>query len=149
MKTKKSYGIENDLNLKALIALARCAQSVNKREFRTIREGGLTVGQFVVLEVLYHKGDLRICEIIEKTNSTGGNMTVVIDNLKKDGLVDRYTDPADGRASVIRITDKGKQLMETVFPEHVMNISEIFGVLSLEEKQQLIQLLKKLSGVAE
>ena len=88
-KMKITYGDFNDLNLKALIALSRCAQSVNKREYKTMKEGGLTFSQFAVLEVLYHKGDLRVSEIIDKILSTGGNMTVVIDNLTKENLVKR------------------------------------------------------------
>ncbi|WP_242985349.1 MarR family winged helix-turn-helix transcriptional regulator [Vallitalea okinawensis] len=105
----------------------------------------MTTSQFGVLEVLYHKGDLRIREIIEKTLSTGGNMTVVIDNLQKDGLVSRYPDPADRRATLISITDKGKQLMDDIFPRHLDSLNEIYDVLSKEEKEILLVLLKKLS----
>jgi len=146
-KNKITYGESNDLNLKAIIALSRCTQSVNKREYKTIKEGGLTFSQFAVLEALYHKGDLRVSEIIEKILSTGGNMTVVIDNLAKDNLVKRYTDPEDRRASLISITEKGRKLMNEIFPKHVDNVDEIFSVLSVEEKHNLISLLKKLSGV--
>jgi len=146
-KNKITYGESNDLNLKAIIALSRCTQSVNKREYKTIKEGGLTFSQFAVLEALYHKGDLRVSEIIEKILSTGGNMTVVIDNLAKDNLVKRYTDPEDRRASLISITEKGRKLMNEIFPKHVENVDEIFSVLSVEEKYSLISLLKKLSGV--
>lgn len=147
MKTKKSYGEKNDLNLKTLIALTKCFHSVRKRETTTIREGGLTLPQFAVLEILYHKGDLRICDIIEGTLSTGGNMTVVIDNLVKDDLVGRYPDPEDRRASLISISEKGIKLIEGIFPRHVENISNIFEILDTEEKKILINLLKKLGGV--
>ena len=146
MKTKKSYGEENDLNLKTMVALSRCFQSVRKREMKTIKAAGLTVAQFGVLEILYHKGDLRIREIIEGTLSTGGNMTVVIENLEKTGFVSRYPDPKDGRASLIRITDKGRDLMDRSFGDHVENISDIFNVLDVQEKQNFIQLLKKLGS---
>lgn len=146
-ENKITYGEQNDLNLKAIIALSRCIQSVNKREYKIIKEGGLTFSQFGVLEVLYHKGDLRVSEIIDKILSTGGNMTVVIDNLAKDGLVERCVDPADRRASLISITEKGRNLMSEVFPKHVDNLDEIFSVLNAEEKKNLISLLKKLSGV--
>src|SRR5690554_492715 len=129
MKQKKSYGEQHDLNLKTLVSLSRCFQSVRKREMQTIREGGLTLAQFAVLEILYHKGDLRICDIIERTLSTGGNMTVVIENLLKEGYVSKYPDPKDRRAHVVSITEKGIQLMEEVFPAHVEHISEIFDVL--------------------
>lgn len=147
MKTTKSYGEQNDLNLKTLVALSRCFQSVRKREMKTIKRGKLTVAQFAVLEILYHKGDLRIREIIEGTLSTGGNMTVVIENLEKTGFVGRYPDPKDGRASLIRITEKGKELMDSIFPNHVENVSEIFNVLTETEKRGLVQLLKKLGSI--
>ena len=146
MKDKKTYGKNNDLNLKTLIALSRSFQSVRKREITTIRSGGLTIAQFAVLEILHHKGDLRIADIIEGTLSTGGNMTVVIDNLRKEGFVTRKKDPNDGRVSLISITKKGNQYIEAIFPEHVKNISGIFNVLSVEEKRQLIHLLKKVSN---
>ena len=145
MRYKKSYGEQNDLNLKALVALSRCFQSVRKREMKTIKAGGLTVAQFGVLEILYHKGDLRISDIIEGTLSTGGNMTVVIENLEKTGYIVRYSDPEDGRASLIRITKKGRELMDRIFPDHVENVSSVFNELSSEEKALLIQLLKRLS----
>lgn len=146
-KEKKSYGKLSDLNLSTLIALTRTTQSVHKREHRTIKEGGLTVSQFAVLEILYHKGDLRVCEIIEKALSTGGNMTVVIDNLVKDDLVRRCMDPQDRRVNLISITEKGRKLISDIFPRHLENIDEIFSVLTEEEKKSLINLLKKLSGV--
>lgn len=144
---KKSYGELSDLNLRTLIALARSSQNVQRREQRTIKEGGLTVSQFAVLEILYHKGDLRVSEIIEKVLSTGGNMTVVIDNLAKEDLVKRCDDPKDRRVNLISITDKGRKLVSEIFPKHVENINEIFSALTEEEKENLISLLKKLSGV--
>jgi DNA-binding MarR family transcriptional regulator len=147
MEEIKTYGEYNDLNLRVLISLSRCFQSVRKRETEVIREGGLTIAQFAVLEILYHKGDLRIGDIIEKTLATGGNMTVVINNLEKEDLVSKYSDPDDGRASLISITDKGKRLIEKIFPSHIENISEIFIVLSKDEKSKLIELLKKVGGV--
>ncbi|NRT87461.1 DNA-binding MarR family transcriptional regulator [Clostridium beijerinckii] len=60
--------------------------------------------------MLYHKGDLRVSEILEKTLSTGGNMTVVIDNLAKDNLIERRPNPKDRRASLISLSEKGKNL---------------------------------------
>ncbi|MZQ75793.1 MAG: MarR family transcriptional regulator [Peptoclostridium sp.] len=143
----ETYGEQSDLNLKTLVILSRCMQSVHKREYKTIKEGGLTVSQFAVLEVLYHKGDLRISEIIDKILSTGGNMTVVIDNLAKENLVERRIDSSDRRVNLISITEKGRKLMSEIFPKHVENINEIFSVLTEEEKKSLTGLLKKLSGV--
>jgi DNA-binding MarR family transcriptional regulator len=141
---KKSYGELSDLNLKLLIALSRSAQRVHKKELRTIKEGGLTITQFAVLEILYHKGDLRISEILERALATGGNMTVVIDNLAKEGLVRRCIDPKDRRVNLISITEVGRQLIGDIFPRHVENINEIFSGLTSEEKSTLLNILKKI-----
>ena len=146
-KEKNTYGKLADLNLKALIALTRCTHDVHKKEYKTIKAGGLTVSQFAVLEILYHKGDLRISEIIGKILSTGGNMTVVIDNLVKVNLVKRCTDPKDRRVNLISITEEGRNLMSDIFPKHIENRNQIFSNLTSEEKINLIRLLKKLSGV--
>ena len=142
---KISYGELNDLNLRLVIALSRCNQSVHKKNLKSVKDGGLTISQFGVLEALYHKGDLRISEIIEKMLTTGGNMTVVIDNLQKSGLIKRLSDPEDRRATLISITENGRELMDEVFPKHVEEVRGVLGGLTKEEKKILIMLLKKLS----
>jgi len=145
MKYKKDlYGELNNLNLKVLIGLSRTTQMVHKRSANIFSKGGLTTAQFAVLEALYHKGDLSINEIIQSILSTPGNMTVVINNLKKEQLAYSYTNPEDKRSSVISITEKGKKKIEEIFPDHLKDLEECFKVLSIEEKQLLISLLKKL-----
>ena len=144
---KISYGEINDLNLRLVIALSRSSQWIHKKSLKSVKEGGLTISQFGVLEALYHKGDLRISEIIEKMLSTGGNMTVVIDNLQKRDLIKRFSDPNDRRATLISITEKGRELMDEIFPKHVEEVSGILDSLTKEKKKILIMLLKKMSGI--
>ena len=145
---KKQYGTENDLNLKLMIALSRSMQYLRKGEMENISAAGLTISQFSVLEMLYHKGDLRICEIIEKTLSTGGNMTVVIANLVKEGLVLRRKDPEDGRASLLSLSEKGREKISELFPLHVETLDQLYSSLEMDEKRTLLGLLKKLTGRA-
>jgi len=140
---KKSYDKETQLNLNLIVALNRSLSNLRKRELPVIRDAGLTLPQFGVLEVLYHKGDMRICAIIEKTLSTGGNMTVVINNLIKDKLISRYKDPEDQRAYIVKLTDKGHTLMEELFPKHIVTINQEFEHMTKEERSQLLHLLKK------
>jgi MarR family 2-MHQ and catechol resistance regulon transcriptional repressor len=145
MKTyNNSYGEKNDLNLKTLIAVTRSANKLNRRSNTIFRNHGLSTMQFAVLEVLYHKGDLRIGEIIEKILATGGNMTVVINNLVKEGMVEKCTDPNDSRSNIIHLTDKGKDKIEEIFPEHLLDLNEFLKDISFEEKHILIDILKKL-----
>ena len=116
---------ENELELSTLVVFTRAEHTIHKKEFQTIKESGLTIAQFGVLEVLYNKGDLRICEIIEKILTTSGNITVVIKNLEKDGLVKKNADPEDKRSCIISLTDEGRKVIENILPSHINNIKKI------------------------
>ena len=74
-------------------------------------------------------------------------MTVVIRNLEKDGWIQRYPDPSDGRICLIQLTEKGAQLIATIFPYHLHDLETLLGNLRPEEKQQLLKLLKKLNSI--
>lgn len=148
MENKIISNTQTETTIQTLRALNRCSQNVHKKELSIIKDSGLTASQFEVLEVLYDLGDLRICDIIEKILATGGNMTVVIDNLAKDGLVQQCMDPQDKRVKLIRITEKGKSLMDDLIPRYLDNINSIFKDLSEAEKQNLREILIKLSGVS-
>lgn len=147
MKDIKDIINENKLTLSTLITFTRAEHAIHKKELETIKESGLTTAQFGVLEALYNKGDLRICEIIEKILTTSGNITVVIKNLEKDGLVKKNLDPKDKRSTIISITDKGKKIIEDILPNHINNISKIFNVLTDEEKITLKNILKKFKNI--
>jgi Transcriptional regulators len=134
---------ETNLNLSTLVVFTRAEQKIHKMEYETMKAGGLTSSQFAVLEALYNKGDLRICELIEKILTTSGNITVVIKNLEKDEFIRKYSDPEDKRSMIISITDKGRKIMDDIFPKHVENINEIFSILTVEEKLELKKILKK------
>ena len=89
---KKIYLEKDLLNLKLFLILNRCGLSVNKNIYPIFKKENITEAQFYVLELLYHKGDMKIKEIVEKTFSSGGTMTVIIDNLFKEGLILRKQD---------------------------------------------------------
>lgn len=147
MKKKKNYGDENDINLKLVIALSRTHLSFGRGLQIFLNEYGLTPAQFGVLEALYHLGEMRICELIDKTLSTSGNMTVVIRNLEKEGLIERKTNPDDKRAFNIALTVKGEDKIKVAFEAHLVLINQFFSNLDSEEKLALQKLLKKANGL--
>ena len=147
MKTIKELIKENELDLSTLVVFTRAEHTIHRKEYQTIKESGLTPAQFGVLEALYNKGDLRINELIEKILTTSGNITVVIKNLEKEGLIQKNADPKDKRSCIVSLTDKGKQYIEAVLPKHIDNIRDIFSILSDEEKRVLKGILKKFKGL--
>lgn len=141
---KKIYLEKDLLNLKLFLILNRCGLSVNKNIYPIFKKENITEAQFYVLELLYHKGDMKIKEIVEKTFSSGGTMTVIIDNLEKEFLILRKQDPRDKRSSLISITEKGYSVVEKVFNVHIKNLDKVLMVLGDNEKENLIDLLRKL-----
>ncbi|HFI0236721.1 TPA: MarR family winged helix-turn-helix transcriptional regulator [Streptococcus suis] len=143
MKTVEQALNENKHALHSLVVFRRAANTISKSELETIKKYGLTVCQFGVMEALYNKGNLRIQDLIDKLLSTSGNMTVVIKNMIRDGYVYKTSDTSDRRASLIALTEKGRQTIETILPEHYDHVGQIFSVLSPEEQDQLATILKK------
>ena len=130
--------------LNAFIKLMRATESLNNRLNRHLSDVNLTVSQFGALEVLFHLGPLNQRTIGEKLLKSGGNITMVVDNLEKQGYVIRKKDPDDRRAVLIRLTPKGEKFIEEFFPKHLNKIKEEFSVISEEEKKNLADICKKL-----
>lgn len=145
-KTRK-YKFSDQLNLHVVVGLYRSYLRLSRSTQKLMAGYKLTEPQFGVLEALYHLGDMKIGDIINKTLSTSGNMTVVIRNLEQEGWVTRLRDPIDRRAHLVQLTPKGNALMASIFPEHLTELARLLGNLDAEEKQQLIALLKKLNNV--
>ena len=147
MKNHANYGEENTINLKLVIALSRSNTSFQRVLQTFFNNYDLTIAQFGVLETLFHLGDLKIGELIDKTLSTSGNMTVVIRNLEKEGLIKRQVNVADRRAFVIGLTDEGRSLIKEVFDAHLTVLEGFFINLDQDEKKLLQKMLKKLNGL--
>lgn len=142
----KEYTSAERLNLRLVIGLYRTYFGINRSTQKLVSTYDLTLPQFGVLEALYHLGNMTIGDLINKTLSTSGNMTVVIRNLEQDGLITRCAHPTDGRANILQLTERGRQLIEAVFPEHLNDLDTQLANLSKEEKQTLVRLFKKLRG---
>jgi MarR family 2-MHQ and catechol resistance regulon transcriptional repressor len=104
----------------------------------------LTITQFGVLEVLYHLGSLSQKQIGAKLLKSGGNMTLVIDNLVKHGYVQRRRCEEDRRVTFVDLTPAGRAKLEAVLPVHVAAIVEEMSILSAGEQVELGRLLRKL-----
>lgn len=130
------------------IKLSRAADATNHNINSHLKEWSLSVSQFGVLEALYHLGPLNSGMLGEKILKSSGNMTLVVDNLVKRGLVERRRDPNDRRCIVVHLTANGRELIDTILPVHVARVVEIMSVLTPDEQAQLAALSRKL-GLAQ
>src|SRR5262245_10160787 len=123
--------------LDAFIKLQRAAESVEERTSEVIRNSGLTRSQFSVLEALYHLGPLTQKELAGKILRSAGNMTMVIDNLEKQGWAKRERCEEDRRNVYVRLEPSGKELVKKLFPVHLGRIVAEMDVLSNAELKEL------------
>ena len=130
--------------LDAYIKLMRAADSVTARLEPVMASAGLTIGQFGVLEALLHLGSLCQRDLGRKLLRSSGNITVVVNNLARRGLVRRMRRRHDRRFVTVSLTDKGRRLIETLFPRHVALVVREMGYLSRPEQAELGRLCRLL-----
>ena len=129
--------------LNAYIKLMRAAETLTARSHAVLPKN-LTLSQFGALEALLHRGSMCQSELAAKLLKSGGNITLVVDNLVKAGLVTRQMDEQDRRFITVSLTEKGRSYISELFPKVVANITKEFGILSSAEQFTLGWLCKKL-----
>ncbi len=125
--------------LNTYIKLVRAVNSLNSRLNENLQKLKLTESQFGVLEALYHIGPLNQRELGNKLLKTGGNITMVVDNLEKRGLVKRERGEKDRRFFTVNLTNHGRELIEKIFPLH---LDAILNEMKKLQPQEQIQLQK-------
>lgn len=131
-------------SLKLFVVLSKAHRAISDYTNKFIVEAGLNPTEFAVLEMLYHKGDTPLQKIGDQILIASGSITYVVDKLEKKGFMVRAHCKKDRRVIYAKITDEGTKFMDDFFPNHEQKIDEIMSVLTLEEKQKMIELLKQI-----
>jgi MarR family transcriptional regulator, 2-MHQ and catechol-resistance regulon repressor len=132
-----------DSSLKLFVVLSRAYRAITERLHESIRREGLNPTEFAVLELLYHKGDTPLQQIGEKILIASGTITYVVDKLQEKKLLYRMACEKDRRVTYGVLSEEGRALMDRIFPPHREEIDQMFGVLSVEERSMMTNLLKK------
>jgi MarR family 2-MHQ and catechol resistance regulon transcriptional repressor len=87
---------------------------------------------------------MSLSDIAQKVLTTGGNLTMVVGNLEKQGLARRQHCPEDRRVLIVVLTAKGKSVIKALFPQHAAAIVEFMSTLDPDEQKFLGDLCRKL-----
>ena len=128
--------------LNSYIKLIRSAESLSSKINLELSEFDLTESQFWVLDALFHLGPMKHKEIGKKILKSGGNITMVINNLERRELVQRKRGEKDKRQFIIHLTPKGKNKIQESLPHISKSIKKHFEILNKEEKKELQRLCK-------
>ena len=76
-------------------------------------------------------------------------MTKRLDRLEQARLVRRRPDPNDRRGTLVRLTARGKDLVDRILPAHLANEERLLAPLTRTERRTLDELLRKLLPALE
>ncbi len=130
------------LALEVFVKLRRCADSITARLNSQLTRENLTESQFGVLEAVFHLGPLCQADLAKKILKSSGNITMVVANLEKRGLIARARRGSDRRFADVILTEEGRSLIIRIFPSHLSRVVEAFSMLSAEEQSQLANLCR-------
>ncbi len=140
-----------DLDMLPMEVLGRLNEAsqlvIRERQTPLFARYGLQHGEFDVLATLRRsskRDGLTPTALFEAAMMSSGGMTARIDRLEKAGLVERRPHPSDRRATLVRLTDKGFDLIDSIMPSHQNTAREALAGLSHEEQKTLNALLARL-----
>ena len=133
---------------RAIFALRALSQRIDDDYNRWLAAYGLTATKINYLSVLYSvEGHaLVLSELGRFIHSSNANVTVMINALERDGLVQRIRDPEDRRSYAARLTPKGFQTIEKALPAHLSNLRTAMAAVSNNELDALTATLQKIAS---
>ena len=131
------------------LVMARAYDSMVSYIEGSMTAQGLGISDFMVLEVLLHKGPLTISAIGEKVLLASASMTSAIDRLEKRRLVTRRSCNSDRRIRLVELTDSGRVLIQEIYARHEKDLEVVTAGLCDEERRVLYEGLKKIGLAAK
>ena len=131
-------------SLNMWLKFIRAHITYTKKAADDMKNCGLSLSPYFVIECLGSIGPLIMGELGRKTFLSAGNMTVIVDGLEKAGLVERVFTEDNRRAILVRLTPKGEKIYAEAFCKHSNFLARLAAVLTPEEQDEFARLLKKL-----
>ena len=127
--------------------LLRAAQLSDAALSARLAAHDLQPGWFDLLAALRRSGrpyELNPTQLMGATMLSSGGMTKRIDRLAETGLVERRPDPADRRGILVKLTPRGKTVVDRAVEAHVANEERLLGSLNPADRRALDDLLRRL-----
>lgn len=117
-----------------------------RRQAKEIAQGNISLPQMLILDVLKQKGSQRMGELAHYLSVSMAATTGIVDKLVRKGLAVRASSPQDRRIVNIEITHEGKKMVEKYNHARRKAIVDIFGHLSILDRNTYLEILKKIQS---
>ncbi|OGA40472.1 MAG: MarR family transcriptional regulator [Betaproteobacteria bacterium RIFCSPLOWO2_12_FULL_68_19] len=131
--------------LRIWLRLLTCTQLIERQVRSRLRgQFDTTLPRFDLMAQLErHREGLKMNELSRLLMVTGGNVTAIVDQLEKEGLVERLDEPDDRRAFRIRLTRSGERGFADMARAHEEWVVELLAGLSRRDQEELLRLLAR------
>lgn len=134
----------------ALLNIYYSASCLKKKAGEFLRPFGLTDVQFNLMMLLEYQSQqdegLSQAQLSSMMLVNRANITSLIDRMEKADLVIRTPAPADRRSNIVKMTDRGKELLEQIEPLYTKEVKRIMAALKLSEQKTVIEMLERIRG---
>lgn len=134
------------LVLNSFIKLVRAYESISSQLYLLFKKEGLTESQFYALDALYHHKKVSQKELSKKIWRSEGNVTMVVNNLAKQKLIEKKQSKDDKRIYIIKLTSYGIDLYKKVFPKFLQTITMLFEEITVEEHKEFQKVCIKIGN---
>jgi DNA-binding MarR family transcriptional regulator len=110
------------------------------------RASNLTGPQLTVVKMLHHLGDLSLSELSDRIRAGNSTVSGIIDRMEREELVRRVRSKEDRRVVHIKLTEKGRELAESVPIQPMEIFQAAIASLDAEELTTVLRILLKLAG---
>lgn len=104
----------------------------------------ITPANLRALRALGHHGAMRLSELSGHLHIAPRSATEVVDALQSRGLVERHPDPADRRATLVEVTERGAGVLDAISAARGTEAERVFGRLSEADRADLGRILRQL-----
>lgn len=126
-------------------SLVELYDKMSSWEAGVVRGTGLTLPQMHCVEALGAYGPLRMKDLAARLGVTMGTLTVMVDRLSDQGLMERKPNEEDGRSYWLSLTPSGEKLHQEHHRHHETLAEEITAGFSQADKNMLQALLQRVN----
>ena len=113
-----------------------------------VKTTGMSMPQFSILMQLNYRGPCGISEISERFEISNAASSQLVERLVQNGLIERAEDPDDRRAKLIKLSSKGKKLIESGIEGRYRWVDELVSSLGADERTKVGEALTILTEAA-
>ncbi|MDO5423098.1 MAG: MarR family transcriptional regulator [Eubacteriales bacterium] len=130
---------ENGLQALMMKASHLCSRALCE----DLKEQGMSPGQVCIMRLLEQKEGLSQCEIGKYAGIRPSSVSVAMQKLEREGILERKMDPEDTRKSRVYLTEKGRLELERFSCHFVESDERCFQGFDEEEKRKMEEFLRR------